>query len=110
MIQSSEKAGSPGSQDVGLNQQTQERSVLSTKLREEEKDVPLPQEILITSNMDSIDAGRAPQNLQNTSVLRRNYLSSNQFTYEHMGTANFSPSERLVFAITDDDVATFKKL
>ena len=27
-----------------------------------------------------------------------------------MATSNFSPSERLIFAITDDDVGTFQRL
>ena len=30
-------------------------------------------------------------------------------TYAHMESSNFSPSERLVLAITDDDVTAFKK-
>ena len=30
-------------------------------------------------------------------------------TYAHMDSSNFSPSERLVLAITDDDVAAFKQ-
>ena len=29
-------------------------------------------------------------------------------TYDHMGSSNFSPSERLILAITDDDVASFE--
>ena len=30
-------------------------------------------------------------------------------TYDHMATSNFSPSERLILAITDDDVAAFRQ-
>lgn len=36
-------------------------------------------------------------------------MSSNWMTYDHMATANFSPSERLILAITDDDVAAFRQ-
>ena len=41
--------------------------------------------------------------------MRRNFMSSNWMTYDHMATANFSPSERLILAITDDDVAAFRQ-
>ena len=37
-------------------------------------------------------------------------MSSLPNTYEHMATSNFSQSERLIFAITDDDPATFANL
>ena len=30
-------------------------------------------------------------------------------TVDHMATSNFSPSERLILAITDDDVAAFRQ-
>ena len=75
------------------------------KYIKEQQDIANP-DIIMDSNVET--EARMFQNFQNTSLMRRNFLSSNQMTYDHMGSSNFSPSERLILAITDDDVPSFK--